>query len=280
LVPPPATNPVGPRTGSPAPRAQDLLVTSEVRAQLLASGAASNSLTSADYIGLRRGETYYAVDAAGVYWAGAALDPSSSSIRAQVSTQDDGAYLLFERPVGGAWKVFAVGLAGVGGSLCPIAVPPPVLALWGWPAVSCRPDQVTSTTLPPSGPPTSAATMPSLGVSGARFEGVGFGQVRPSRVFLGGDPTGDLTHIDWNSWGGTQAVGTGISLYVSPNEISAAGTEQQATVVAFDRGTCDGSYAYQAVEWYFPQHGGYFDRGHYMDACTGAYVPFTGGGFR
>jgi hypothetical protein len=99
-------------------------------------------------------------------------------------------------------------------------------------------------------------------------------------VFLGRDPTGNLSQIRWNTWGGTQAVGTGISLYVSPNEITAAGTEQEATVVAFDPGTCHGSYAYQAVEWYFPQHGGYFDPGYYLNACTGAFVPSNGGGFR
>jgi hypothetical protein len=280
LLPPPATNPGGQTKASPAPRAQNLQVTSEVRAQLLAAGAASYGLTSEDYVGLTPGETYYAVDGLGVYWAGAALNPSPSSTPAQVSSQDDGAYLLFERPVGGAWKVFDVGMAGIAGSRCPIAVPPPVLALWGWPAASCRPGQATSTTLPPSAAPRLAAPMPSLGVAGARFEGVGFGQVRPARVFLGGDPTGDLTRISWNSWGGTQAVGTGISLYVSPHEITAAGTEQEATVVAFDPGTCDGSYVYQAVEWYFPQHDGYFDPGYYVNACTGTYVPFNGGEFR
>jgi hypothetical protein len=137
--PPPTTTRVPPTTASPAPRARNLQVTTDVRAQLLAAGAASHGLTSADYLGLMPGETYYAVDAAGVYWAGAALDPSPSSMPAQVSSQDDGAYLLFERPVGDGWKVFAVGVAGLEGSRCPIAVPPSVLALWGWPALSCRP---------------------------------------------------------------------------------------------------------------------------------------------
>jgi hypothetical protein len=280
VFPPPATSPVGPRTADPAPRAQDLQVTTEVRAQLLAAGAASQGLTDADYVGLRPDETYYAVDAAGVHWAGAALNPSRLSMPAMVASQDDGAYLLFERPAGGGWRVFDVGLAGVAGSPCPIVVPPPVLALWGWPVHSCRPGQPTSATLPPSAPPTSPAPPPSLGVAGALFEGVGFGQVRPSRVFLGGDPTGDLSQISWNSWGGTQAVGTGISLYVSPNEITAAGTEQKATVVAFNPGTCHGAYAYQAVEWYFPQHGGFFDPGYYLNDCAGVHVPFNGGGFR
>jgi hypothetical protein len=67
---------------------------------------------------------------------------------------------------------------------------------------------------------------------------------------------------------------------VSPSEPNAAGAEETATVVAFDPGTCNGSYAYQAVEWYFPQHGGYFDPGEYVNACTGEYVPSNFGSFR
>jgi hypothetical protein len=99
-------------------------------------------------------------------------------------------------------------------------------------------------------------------------------------VFLGGDPTGNLTQIRWTSCRGAEAVGTGISLYVSSTEITAAGTESEATVVAFNPGTCNGSFAYQAVEWYFPQHHGYFDPREDMNACTGTYVPLGGGGFR
>jgi hypothetical protein len=30
---------------------------------------------------------------------------------------------------------------------------------------------------------------------------------------------------------------------------------------------------YQAVEWYFPQHGQTFHAGQYEDICTGGYVP-------
>jgi len=127
------------------PTTQDVVVTAAVRSQLVAAGAGFNHLVASDYTGLRPGETYYAFDAATqTYWAGAALSPSPSSMPAQVAAQDDGAYLLFERPPGGAWKVYDVGLAGTPeGSACPVAVPGAVLSLWGWPAGGCRPSTIS-----------------------------------------------------------------------------------------------------------------------------------------
>jgi hypothetical protein len=61
-----------------------------------------------------------------------------------VASQDDGAYLLFVRPQGGAWTVYDVGLAGTpAGSACPATVPSAVLELWGWPPGSCRPATIS-----------------------------------------------------------------------------------------------------------------------------------------
>jgi hypothetical protein len=133
----------------------------------------------------------------------------------------------------------------------------------------------TTTTAAPVSPSGSSTTTPEplLGLPGARFEGVGFGQPRPTRVFLGGDPTGNISQITWRTWGGSQATGTGTSWYVALNRATDAGSAQLATVVAFNLGTCDGVRAYQAVEWYFPQHGGYFDPDEYMNACTGSFSP-------
>jgi hypothetical protein len=120
---------------------RNLVVTDQLRAELVAAGAALDNLPASDYVGLRPGETYYAYDAStSTYWAGAGLDPSPSSTPAEVAAQDDGAYQLFERQDGGGWKAYAVGLAGTPeGSSCPIAVPPAVLQVWNWPAGSCRP---------------------------------------------------------------------------------------------------------------------------------------------
>ena len=141
----------GPATSQPATsqatttsvlsQTSNVVVTDEVRAELVAAGAALNSLAPSDYTGLVAGETYYAYDATTkTYWAGAGLVPSPSSTQAQVSAQDDGAYLVFERPPGGSWKAYAVGLAGTReGGACPVTVPAAVLSLWNWPPQSCRP---------------------------------------------------------------------------------------------------------------------------------------------
>jgi hypothetical protein len=119
-------------------------------------------------------------------------------------------------------------------------------------------------------PSTTPRTAPTLGQPVGIFaRGEGFGQVEPATIFNGGDPTGLVRQ----SWGGTTAVGSGVSDYVGPDQIVAAGTEEPATVVAFDLGTCDGRPMYRAVEWYYPQHGQSFDPHHYQDICTGTDVP-------
>jgi hypothetical protein len=101
--------------------------------------------------------------------------------------------------------------------------------------------------------------------------GVGFGAVRPAEISLGGDPTGMLTGITWQSWGGAQATGTGTSTYVAPGQSVAQGTQETATVVAYGLGTCKGASAYQEVVWYFPQHGQTpaDNGGSPIQACTG-----------
>jgi hypothetical protein len=141
----PTSTPGGPTTATTGPTTSNLVVTDSVRSELVAAGAALNSLPASAYTGLRPGETYYAFDAATqTYWASAGLVPSPSSTRAQISVQDDGAYLLFDRPQGGSWKGYDVGLAGTPeGSACPVAVPAAILSLWNWPPGSCRPDTIS-----------------------------------------------------------------------------------------------------------------------------------------
>jgi hypothetical protein len=125
-----------------------------------------------------------------------------------------------------------------------------------------------------SSPGQQQAAVPTLGrPAGVFAHGAGFGQVRPSKIFNGGDPTGLVTHITWKSWGGTRASGTGMSDYVGPGQSVATGTQQAVTVVAFNRGTCHGRQAYRAVEWYFPAHGGRFSPHRYENICAGTYVP-------
>jgi hypothetical protein len=123
----------------------------------------------------------------------------------------------------------------------------------------------------------SAATQsPVLGADWSGSGG-GFGSARPSLVSNGGDPTGVVGSISWESWGGPRATGVGISDYVAPNSTVAGGTQERATIVAFSLGECDGVSAYTAVEWYFPEHGQTFESDEYENACdyfdTPKFVP-------
>ncbi len=125
---------------------------------------------------------------------------------------------------------------------------------------------------------TAATPEPTLGLlTGTFSHGSGFGQVRPKEVYNGGDPTGLVTSITWRGWGQAQAVGTGRSVWVGPNQSVAQGTIESVRIVAFDLGTCRGRYMYAAVEWYFPQHGQAFEASQFEDACIGAYYPLQTG---
>lgn len=143
------------------------------------------------------------------------------------------------------------------------------------PASPTAPTSVATTsspTAPVSASP--AAAVPTLGQPAGLFaHGQGFGQVKPTKIFNGGDPTGLVTQVAWRSWGGAQAIATGISDYVGPNQTVAGGKEEPVNVVAFNLGICSGRLMYRAVEWYFPQHKQAFDPGHYEDICAGTYVP-------
>lgn len=94
-----------------------------------------------------------------------------------------------------------------------------------------------------------------LGSSG-RSQARGLGTARPSLVDLGGaDSTGVIEHLTWENWGDTTATGSGTAAYAAPGEALASATQERATVVAADQGSCDGKPAYRTLTWYFPQHG-------------------------
>jgi hypothetical protein len=97
----------------------------------------------------------------------------------------------------------------------------------------------------------------------------GYGHVRPTTVSNGGDPTGVIDHIEWLTWGDSRAVGIGISTYLAPNQFTAEGTPQAAVIVLFQLGTCHRRRAYDAIEWFFPQHGEHFNSHSYLNPCTG-----------
>jgi hypothetical protein len=151
------------------------------------------------------------------------------------------------------------------------------------PAAASSPTTAATASTPPAGPPGTTPSQPAsappappvtLGqLAGVFAHGSGFGQAEPVKIFNGGDPTGLVTNIVWQSWGSARAIGTGTSEYVGPSQSVATGTAQAVTVVAFRLGTCDGKRMYRAVEWYFPQRGQSFDPGRYENICTGSYVP-------
>src|SRR4051794_26230209 len=102
---------------------------------------------------------------------------------------------------------------------------------------------------------TAAASAPTLGCPNAPGQ-KGYGHVRPSVIFNGGDPTGLVTNIHWSTWGGPRAIGRGTGDWGWPGESGARGaSETPAVIVAWDRGVCDGHPAYLHVLWYFPSRG-------------------------
>jgi hypothetical protein len=118
----------------------------------------------------------------------------------------------------------------------------------------------------------SSGGAPRLGRSSSPSQR-GYGRVRPSTIFNGGDPTGFVGHIHWRGWGTSTATGTGEAEYVWPGTcVACNGDSSGASVVAFHLGTCHGHRSYNAVEWFFPEYGQRFNAHRYIDTCTGAFV--------
>lgn len=150
----------------------------------------------------------------------------------------------------------------------------PAAAASSTPAVTASTVATPTTPATPQPSATPSTPAPTLGqLAGVFAQGQGFGQVEPAKIFNGGDPTGLVTHITWQSWGSRRAIGSGTAEYVGPNQSVATGKPKPATVVAFHLGMCDGKLMYQAVEWYFPGEGQSFDPTHYENICAGSYVP-------
>jgi len=126
-------------TTTTATSAKNLPVSDALREQLLIAGARANSLPPIDFAGLVPGRTYYAYDpASNTYWAGAQLIATANSAAGHAAVINEGAYLLFTKPVGGSWRVYRVGMTGAYGEGCPVDVPAGVLAVWGWAPGSCK----------------------------------------------------------------------------------------------------------------------------------------------
>jgi hypothetical protein len=117
----------------------NLKVDDGLRAELVQAGANLKGIPASEFVGLKPGLTYYAYDPDTLtYWAGARLVPSPTSERAQVSSQDAGAYTLFKKIKGGAWTAFNNGNLGEPRA-CPQALPASIVTMWGWSPVWCGP---------------------------------------------------------------------------------------------------------------------------------------------
>lgn len=116
-----------------------------------------------------------------------------------------------------------------------------------------------------------AGRSPVLGWGHAFPNGKGFGLVRPRHVFLGGDPTGDVTGVRWDGWGAGKANGFGTGW--CPGRSVADGYYCSVSLHAYDLGRCHGSSAYRILTFYF-KFGPHrrWVLGSKWNACTGQAV--------
>ena len=114
----------------------------------------------------------------------------------------------------------------------------------------------------------TGAAEPTLGRASTPSE-KGYGQVRPSEIDNGGDPTGIVSKVHWTSWGGAQATGDGTGYYEPDDAPVAESRKEPAHIVAYELGTCQGKLMYQRIAWYFPGQGESFDPKDSRNICTG-----------
>jgi hypothetical protein len=131
--------------------AQNLQLTSAVRTSLIDAAASQYGLPDSAFVGLSTGlngyAAYYAYDpATSTYWAGTSLVPNPNSQKAKVVVQDDGAYLIFNRTVHGAWHMHQVGYSNSVGTcaLYHVSIPAAVVAVWHWVPGTCHPPVTTT----------------------------------------------------------------------------------------------------------------------------------------
>jgi hypothetical protein len=121
-------------------------------------------------------------------------------------------------------------------------------------------------------PPRNArVTQPVLGRATAPNQR-GYGSARPRVIGDAGDQASLVEGVRWQSWGQARAVATGMSSYDAPGDGVAYAVPSQATVVAFDLGSCSGVPSYNGFEVFFPLQGQVFNPNSYRNTCTAASV--------
>ena len=116
----------------------------------------------------------------------------------------------------------------------------------------------------------TAHKVPTLGIAGPWKQalGVGFGKVRPSEVYTGGEAIFDVRNLHWKKWGGRHAVAHGKALWPRKHGPVSNYPTLRVKAVAYHLGKCHGRPAYQRFEWYFPSKGGHFDPRHGVYTCN------------
>ena len=141
IAPAPAGPPAAPAAAAAAAsHAENLVVTSSVKSQLVAAFAPAHHVSVAQIAGTYPGSVFYAYDpTTKTYWAEAFFVPARSDPpRVAETFQDAGANGVFSRSAGGAWRYLG------GGAPLTCAqerfVPRAVVAVWGLPtsSPSCR----------------------------------------------------------------------------------------------------------------------------------------------
>jgi hypothetical protein len=104
--------------------------------------------------------------------------------------------------------------------------------------------------------PAGAAADPVLGAKAFTGPiGEGFGTAEPSKIFNGGDPSGEVTEIHWTGWGNPTAIGTGLNPIFKPG----GGYYRKPAMIelrATDLGKCGARAAYTRLEARLPKHPG------------------------
>ena len=114
----------------------------------------------------------------------------------------------------------------------------------------------------------AASGGPVLGWARAFSNGAGFGQVKPRRVYLGGDPTGEVRSLRWHAWGAGTTAGFGTGW--CPGRSVADGHFCTVSLHASDVGRCHGHRAYRTLAFYFkPGPHKTWLLGSKWDVCTG-----------
>jgi hypothetical protein len=116
-----------------------------------------------------------------------------------------------------------------------------------------------------------AAAVPVLGFKHAFPNGTGFGVVKPRVVFLGGDPTGEVTKLSWHGWGKARPIGAGEGW--CPGKSVAAGHPCAASLHAYNLGRCHGHRAYRTMAFYLKlRPRSHWTLGSRWNICTGRPV--------